>query len=53
MNIKNLKNELNSANQKYFEVLKEVKLKNKIISDLQNGINIKDINFEKYKDIQN
>ena len=48
-NIQKLKNELNLAKQKYFEVLKDIKLKNKIILDLNNGINIKDINIEKYK----
>ena len=37
------------ANQKYFEALKEIKLKKKIILDLKNGINIKDISIEKYK----
>ena len=51
--IQNLKNELNSTNQKYLDSVKEVRLKNKMISDLQNGINIKDINIEKYKDEQN
>ena len=51
--IQKLKNELNSTNQKYLDLVKEVRLKNKIISDLQNGINIKDINIEKYKDEQN
>ena len=48
--IQKLKNELNSTNQKYLDLVKEVRLKNKIISDLQNGIYIKDINIEKYKD---
>ena len=51
--IQNLKIELNSTNQKYLDSVKEVRLKNKMISDLQNGINIKDINIEKYKDEQN
>ena len=42
----NLKKEINLANQKYFDILKEIKMKNKIISELQNGTNVKDINPE-------
>ena len=41
--IQNLKNELSVIRQKYFDVLKEIKMKNKIIIDVQNGVNIKDI----------
>ena len=46
--IQNLKNELSVIRQKYFDVLKEIKMKNKIIIDVQNGVNIKDINLESY-----
>ena len=39
-NCSNLQNEINLTKQKY---LKEIKLKNKIISDLQKGVEIKDL----------
>ena len=48
MLIQNLKNELNEIKQKYFNALKEIKMKNKILADVQNGVNINDINLENY-----
>ena len=49
MHIQKFQNDLNFTKKKYFDTLKEIKMKNKIISDLQNGVNIKDINFDNYK----
>ena len=48
MLIQNLKNELNEIKQKYFNALKEIKMKNKILADVQNGVNINDINLLRY-----
>ena len=48
MHIQKFQNDLNSTKKKYFDALKEIKMKNKVISDLQNGVNIKDINLDNY-----
>ena len=41
-------NELNDTKNKYYNALKEIKTKNTIISDLKNGVDIKDINMDQY-----
>ena len=46
----NLNNQINNVNQKYSEVLKEIRIKNKMISDLEFGNkNLKDINLNEHK----